>query len=105
SRTFSFVLTQENFNSWAYITLMARGVTFGRNRLILNDEFIGFLDPTPNNFWMQHTFIVEVYDRQIYGDGPPNRLVIESNNSAGNAAGNLDDFEIKHIVFHHRTNR
>lgn len=105
SRTFSFALTQENFNSWASITLMARGVTFERNRLILNDEFIGFLDPTPNNFWTQQTLIVEVYDRQIFGDGPPNRLVIESNNSTGDATGNLDDFEIKHIIFNHRTNR
>ncbi len=105
NRTFSFALTEENYNSWAYITLMARGVTYDRNRVILNDEFIGYLNPTPNNFWIPQTFIVEVYDRQIYGDGPLNRLVIESNNSAGNSSGNLDDFDIKHIIFHHRTHR
>ena len=104
SRTFTFTLTQENFNSWGYITLMVRNVDFQHNRVTLNGHFIGNLDPTGNT-WTQQTLIVEVYDTQKFGDGPPNHLVIESNNSSGGETGNLDDFEVKHIIFHHRTNR
>ncbi|MCJ8291189.1 MAG: hypothetical protein HRT58_15540 [Crocinitomicaceae bacterium] len=105
SRTIPFPLTEQPFNSWAYITLMAKGVSFGKNKLYLNDTFIGFLDPTPSGFWIQQTYIVEVYSSQIYGISPNNKLRIEAYDTNGNQVGNIDDFEIKHIVFNHRTNR
>lgn len=101
----SFNLTEENYNSWGYITLQAKGVNFTKNRVILNDHFVGYLDPTPSDIWIEQTLIVEVYDRQLFGDGPTNKLVIESRNSAGGSDGNLDDFSIKHLKFHYRTNR
>lgn len=105
SRTFSFTLTEENYNSWGYITLMAKGVSFDHNRVLLNGHFVGHLNPTSGGYWSQQTFIIEVYDEQLFGDGPPNNLVIESKNSTGGDDGNLDDFEIKHVIFHYRTNR
>lgn len=100
-----FNLTEENYNSWGYITLQVKGVDFTKNRVILNDHFIGYLDPTPNNIWVEQTLIVEVYGNQLFGDGPTNKLVIESNNSAGGSDRNLDDFSFKHVIFHYRTNR
>ncbi len=100
-----FNLTEENYNSWGYITLQVKGVNFTKNRVILNDHFIGYLDPTPNNIWVEQTLIIEVYGNQLFGDGPTNKLVIESNNSTGGSDGNLDDFSFKHVIFHYRTNR
>ena len=105
SRQFTFTLSEENFNSWAYITLSARGVDFEKNRVTLNGHFVGYLDPTPGDTWTQQTLIVEVYGQQKFGDGPPNHLVIETRNQDGEDSGNLDDFEVKHIIFHYRTNR
>jgi hypothetical protein len=101
----SFKLTEENYNSWGYITLQVKGVDYTKNRVILNDYFIGYLDPTPNNIWVEQTLIVEVYNKQLFGDGPINNLVIESNNKTGGSDGNLDDFSFKHVIFHYRTNR
>lgn len=105
SHTFSFKLTEENFNSWAYITLQAKGVNYKKNAVRLNGHFVGYLDPTPEGFWIQQTLIVEVYNQQLFGDGPTNELVIEANNAQGGASGNIDDFSVKHLIFHHRTNR
>ena len=101
----SFNLSEESYNSWGYITLQVKGVDFTKNRVILNDHFIGYLDPTPNNIWVEQTLIVEVYGNQLFGDGPTNKLVIESNNTTGGSDGNLDDFSFKHVIFHYRTNR
>lgn len=100
-----FNLTEENFNSWATITLMARNVTWEHNRVILNGHFVGFLDPTHGNTWSQQTLIVEVYGQQLFGDGPTNTLRIESYDQNAEATANVDDFELKHIVFAYRTNR
>lgn len=105
TKELSFTLTEENFNSWGYITLQVKGINFERNRVLLNGHFIGYLDPTPGNVWVEQTLIVEVYNQQLFGDGPPNKLVIESNDSSGGSNGNLDDFSFKHVIFHYRTNR
>lgn len=105
TQSFSFKLTEENYNSWAYISLMVKGVDYKKNKVSLNGHFVGYLDPTSGGFWTQQTLIVEVYGQQVYGDGPTNELVIETCNSSGGTSGNLDDFEVKHIIFHHRTNR
>ncbi len=105
SHEFVFTLTEENYNSWAYITLMVRNVDFEHNRVVLNGHLVGHLDAAPGNTWGQQTLIVEVYNTQKFGDGPPNRLVIEARNSSGGTSGNLDDFEVKHLVFHYRTHR
>ncbi|MFA8437064.1 MAG: hypothetical protein ACEPOZ_21365 [Marinifilaceae bacterium] len=100
----SFTLTQEGYNSWGYITLYAKNVDFKKNRVLLNDHFIGYLDPTPGTNWVQQTLIVEVYNRQLFGKGS-NKIVIESKNYDGEETGNLDDFSIKNLIFHYRTNR
>jgi hypothetical protein len=105
SREFGFRLTEKNYNSWAYITLMARNVDFQNNRVTLNGHTVGNLDPTPGGAWSQQTLIVEVYGTQKFGDSPNNRVKIEARNSSGGTSGNLDDFEVKHLVFHYRTNR
>ncbi len=104
-KSLSFTLTEENYNSWGYITLQLKGVDFSKNKVYLNGHFIGYLDPTPANIWVQQTLIVEVYSQQLFGDGPPNELVIEANNQDGGASGNLDDFSFKHVIFHYRTHR
>ncbi|MBN2767683.1 MAG: hypothetical protein JXQ68_01150 [Campylobacterales bacterium] len=101
----AFKLTEENYNSWGYITIQIKGVSYSKNRVLLNDHFVGYLDPTPNDIWVEQTLIVEVYDKQLFGDGPTNKLVIESNNHTGGSDGNLDDFSFKHVIFHYRTNR
>ncbi len=104
TKKLTFQLTEENYNSWAYITLQAKNVDYSKNRVLLNGHFVGYLDPTPNTLWSQQTFIVEVYGTQLFGDGS-NELVIESNNATGGSSGNLDDFSFKHVIFHYRTHR
>jgi len=105
TKELSFNLTEENYNSWGYITLQVRNVDFKKNRVLLNGHFIGYLDPTPNGLWIEQTLIVEVYGQQLFGDGPLNKIEIESNDQTGGAEDNLDDFSFKHLIFHYRTNR
>ncbi len=102
-----FKLTQENYNSWAYIKLQARNVDYKKNKVFLNGHFIGYLDPTPSGgIWVEQTLIVEVYNTQLYGSGDSlNEIAVETNNSTGGETGNLDDFSFKHVIFHYRTNR
>ncbi|MFA0963571.1 hypothetical protein AB9P05_17335 [Roseivirga sp. BDSF3-8] len=103
-RTFTFQLTEEPYNSWGYITLMVRNVTWEHNRVYINDNYVGNLDVTPGNHWCQQTLIVEVTTSQKFGEGT-NRLKIESRTSDGGTGGNNDDFEVKHLIFGYRTNR
>lgn len=104
TKKLAFNLTQENYNSWAYITLQAKGVDYSRNKVMLNGHFVGYLDPTPGNTWVQQTLILEVYGTQLFGDGS-NELVVETRSASGGTTGNLDDFSFKHVIFHYRTHR
>ncbi len=84
-----FNLTEQNYNSWAYITVMAKGVQFEKNRLLLNDHFIGFLDTTPGDNWTQQTYVVQVGSNQLYEVGS-NFITFESKDINGNTTSDVD---------------
>ena len=104
TKTFNFRLSEENYNSWGLITLMARGVSFSKNKVSINGNFVGYLSETKGSEWATQTLIVEVGSFQKFGDGN-NEITIEAFNSEGGTSGNLDDFEVKHLVFEYRTHR
>ena len=104
-----FNLTEENYDSWAYITFMVKGVDFEKNELFLNNHFVSFLDTTPGDNWTQQTHIVELRDRQLFDTGS-NTISFSSKDINGNTTSDVDtndhdNFEIKNLIFHYRTHR